>query len=129
MKYTLSFIVLILIIAVCFGAWKWSQNNVLATPTNKSPQINKICSSLPRKNGSYSTYTVSIYTNTEGEVGGYHAFDPEMDGGASFYFDSKGDLIGKWGNGIPRPDNDPSTKQWSDIIASHDNKSTIQCNK
>lgn len=69
--------------------------------------------------------TITIYTNTAGEVGGYRVYDSNMDGGTSKYYNADGSFIGEWG--IIPLDN-PQQKDFAKQIANFPIKNTVSCN-
>jgi hypothetical protein len=74
------------------------KQNIRVTPVDKGSVINKICYSLPRQDGrSYSNFSVDIYLNEAGQIGGYRTYNNLTDGGTSSYFNQEGAYIGKWG--------------------------------
>lgn len=96
--------------------------NPLSEPNSTSMDnatIQKLCEE------SKQAGTITIYTNTAGEVGGYRVYDSNMDGGTSKYYNADGSFIGEWG--IIPLDN-PQQKDFAKQIANFPIKNTVSCN-
>lgn len=105
--FFLATVVIILLIVGGFVVWRFT--------LDKSPEVNKICNHLLFNDGpAFFNYHVITYTNVMGEVEGYMANNPKLDGGSSHHFDAGGNLIGVWGL-MQSPESQPLINKWSKI--------------
>ncbi len=90
--------VIISVMALVSIVWMSGRSDVSGISMDKSLVIENICSTLPRQNGQepHSFFEVQVYLNKSGDIGGYRAYKPDMDGGISYYYSSEGTLIGEW---------------------------------
>lgn len=82
--------------------------------------IQKLCEE------SNHTGTVTVYTNSEGEAGGYRVYDSNMDGGTSKYYKADGSFIGEWGI---NPLDSLEKKEFAEQIEKFPIRNTTKCNQ